>query len=264
MERIDRSVLIHRVRTALIPVLLLGTAAVMLAWHGRQMWERGRCERIVDLREKAQALRWAPDTVRTEISSRFHRSDLLSWTKHASGPVRQAAAWAIGHVGSSTDVPVLLVALQHRDPRTASAAVDALWQLWLNAGPAEAAAELQQGRQLLDRGRVTEALWCFNRTIIRWPELAEPYNQRARVFMIEGDYAAAIRDCSAAIARNPSHFDTLARLGECYARLGETDESIRRFQQALAINPHLGSVWRRIAELRESAFAAAGERLNRT
>jgi tetratricopeptide (TPR) repeat protein len=211
------------------------------------------------------ALDWAPDRIRAEIERRFDRERLLAWTSHLSSDVRRSSAWAIGYVGAMGDTETLVAALRHPDPVTASAAADALWRLWLETGqPPEVAAGLRRGRRLVDEGEIDEALRCFNRLIIRWPGVAEPHNQRARIMMIRKDYVGAMEDCYAALASNRYHFDALARLGECYLRLGDAQNAVRCYRQAVSINPNLRSVWRRLAQLREALFAGAGEQLSRT
>jgi tetratricopeptide (TPR) repeat protein len=139
-----------------------------------------------------------------------------------------------------------------------------MWRLWLGAGPPEVRDGIRESRELLDAGQVREAQIALNRVIARWPDAAEPYNQRARIFMIQHDYASAIEDCRRAVERLPHHFDAVARMGECYLRLGRLDDAVLHYREALRINPNLQSVWKRLAQIRNLPMSATDESLSRT
>jgi len=254
----------YRFRAAVIPVLLLGTASGILGWHAADMWSRRNAARIAQLHAQATAQNWSEAGIRRAVAADFDHRKLIEWLEHPSSEVRQASAWAVGYTGSLEDCDPLVSALQSRDAETAAAAADAMWRLWLDAGPDEVRDSIAQARMMLDQGLLREAQISLNRAIVRHPDAPEPYNQRARIFMIQHDYNAAIEDCRRVIERLPNHFDARARMGECYLRLGRLDDAVYHYREALRIKPNLHAVWRRLAQIRNLPMSATDEPLSRT
>ena len=64
------------------------------------------------------------------------------------------------------------------------------------------------------------------------------------------EWSKAIRDCKRTVALNPDHFGAFAGMGHVYVRLGEIDEAIAAYKQALVINPNLISIAEAVLRLR--------------
>lgn len=260
----DRTKPFYGLRTAVVPVLLLGTAAGLVAWHVSDLVAQAHADRIADLYDLARAQSWQEASIQSAVRSGFKHDELVRWLGHPAGDVREASAWALGHVGTLDDCKALAAAMKRKDTRTADAAADAMWRLWLQSGAQEAQAGMNRARKLLDEGRVQDAQVVLNGVILRNPELAEPYNQRARLFMIQHDYDAAIADASRAVSLNPYHFDAMTRMGECYLRIGRVREAAASFRAAVDVNPNLPPVWRRLAQIRDYSTGAGAQTLSPT
>ena len=90
------------------------------------------------------------------------------------------------------------------------------------------------------------------RSVVRGaPEFAEGYNRRARTHYLMGQYERAIADCEETIRRNPMHFGALSGEGFSYLELGRSEQAVRYFERALAINPNKPKIRSIVKELKE-------------
>ena len=131
--------------------------------------------------------------------------------------------------------------LRGSDARQAARAAALLWQMWHRSGDPALDARLQEGIAAMERGDLGEAEATFTRVIAAAPAFAEGWNKRATVRYLAGDYAAALGDCEATLARNPSHFGALSGQGLCHVALGQHAEAAALFRRTLAVHPHLDS-----------------------
>ena len=73
----------------------------------------------------------------------------------------------------------------------------------------------------------------FNQVIKLKPYLAEPYQLRAIAKIQLSDYQGALRDCNAAIERNPFQPGAYYTRGYVYRQLGEHEKAEQDFTEAL-------------------------------
>ena len=134
-----------------------------------------------------------------------------------------------------------LAILRGDDPARAARAANALWQMWHQSGQPQLDAQLLQGIEAMQQGRLEEADRVFTEIIEAAPDFAEGWNKRATVRYMAKDYAASIADCRQTLTRNPNHFGALSGQGLCHLALGEYREAAELFRRTLAVHPHLDS-----------------------
>lgn len=154
----------------------------------------------------------------------------------ADATARQAAALALGLVGTAESVPAVAAALHDADPRVRRLAADALWELWFRGGTDAQNTRLRAAAADPDAIKARADLDALVRDA---PEFAEAYNQRAIWFFKRGDFTRAVEDCEAVLRLNPHHFGAAAGMGQCLLRLNRPRAALRAFRQALDINPDL-------------------------
>ena len=135
-----------------------------------------------------------------------------------------------------------LVALRDDDRAGVARAEAALWAMWCRSGRRELDALLAEGVEALERRDFDAAITRFTRLVEATPEWAEAWNKRATARYLAGDYAGAVADCEATLARKPHHFGALAGQGLCHLQLEQYSQAAALFRRALAVHPHLDTV----------------------
>jgi tetratricopeptide (TPR) repeat protein len=135
-----------------------------------------------------------------------------------------------------------LAALQGCDPARVARAEAALWATWCRSGRAEHDAMLAQGAAALERGDIVGAIAVFTRLVEAAPDWAEAWNKRATARYLARDFAGAIEDCRATLARKPHHFGALSGQGLCHLALEQYAPAATLFRRALTVHPSLEPV----------------------
>jgi len=135
-----------------------------------------------------------------------------------------------------------LGALRDDDRARVARAEAALWAMWCRSGRRELDALLAEGVEALERRDFDAAITRFTRLVEATPEWAEAWNKRATARYLAGDYAGAVADCEATLARKPHHFGALAGQGLCHLQLEQYSRAAALFRRALAVHPHLDAV----------------------
>ncbi len=125
------------------------------------------------------------------------------------------------------------------DQAEAVAIQESIWGLWFQSEDATVTRWMRKGNIALNQGRLDEALAAFERVVREAPEFAEGWNRRATLHYLMGSYAASVRDVERTLALEPRHFGALSGLGLINLRLGQNDQAIKAFREALKVNPHL-------------------------
>jgi tetratricopeptide (TPR) repeat protein len=135
-----------------------------------------------------------------------------------------------------------LETLRAADPERVAGAEAALWAMWCRSGRRDLDALLAEGIAAMERRDFADALARFTRLVEASPEWAEAWNKRATARYLAGDYAGAIADCEATLARKPHHFGALAGQGLCHIQLEQYPQAAALFRRALAVHPSLEAV----------------------
>jgi tetratricopeptide (TPR) repeat protein len=162
---------------------------------------------------------------------------------------RQAAAVALGLVGTMASNAAVASALRDEDEQVRTAAVESIWEIWFRGDGSRQGREL---RQVLGQQETDQRLAGCDELIREYPDFAEAYNQRAIQHFIRGAYTQAVSDCEAVLRLNPYHFGAAAGLGQCYLRMNKPRAAIRAFAHALDLNPSLPNLQDVLKTLRDS------------
>jgi Flp pilus assembly protein TadD len=182
----------------------------------------------------------------------MREEDAVKHLRDGEDMKRRQAADLLGAIGGAQAVEPLVKALQDEDWGVRTIAEHSLWQIWCRSGDAAVDTLLQQGIQAVERGAWAEAVAAFTKVIERAPAFAEGYNKRATTYYLMGEYAQAIADCEATVARNPHHFGALSGEGLCYLALGRLHQAQEAFRKALAVNPNMPEVGQNLAAIERS------------
>jgi tetratricopeptide (TPR) repeat protein len=187
--------------------------------------------------------------VRT-IDQQWSASQIISLLSASEVDARKVAALCLALVGHKCALEPLRRALGDPDPTVHQMAEHAMWSIWFRAGKESANCHLLRGAMALEKRDFSGACKHFCQAIELDPDFAEPFNQRAIVNYLRENFSESIIDCRHAIDRMPCHFGAWAGKGHCHAHLGNVDEAIRCYSQALEINPGLEGIRQALKELR--------------
>ena len=118
-------------------------------------------------------------------------------------------------------------------------------------------AYILRANHFADGGKTDIALSNFERAIEVAPESAAGFVGRAEWWFNQQQYEKAIEDCTAALAKEPSH-KALTIRGDAWFHLGRYDEAINDFTTARRLDDTVAEAYFRRAKLREQAGDAAG------
>ncbi|MBS8227318.1 tetratricopeptide repeat protein [Vannielia litorea] len=129
-----------------------------------------------------------------------------------------------------------------REAESAQAArghTNQMWEIWATAPDAYAQELLDEGLDRREAYDFEGAIKAFDALVDYCPTYAEGYNQRAFIRFMQQDYAPALTDLDAAIARAPDHFAAIAAKALTLMGLGRNGEAKTALEAALALNPWL-------------------------
>jgi len=125
------------------------------------------------------------------------------------------------------------------DRQAGMAISDRMWALWTDAPDARSQELLDEGMERRQSFDYTGAMAAFEALIAYCPDYAEGYNQRAFIAYLREDYAAALPDLDAALARTPRHVAALSGKALTLIALGRNGEAALALRAALELNPWL-------------------------
>jgi tetratricopeptide (TPR) repeat protein len=167
---------------------------------------------------------------------------LVELTASPVDATAKLATTCLGLTGSMEHCERLTVLLGHADEQVATAAEDALWSIWMQAGSADAHRRLNAAVQSLQQGQLEKALERLRELITTEPTLAEAYHQQGLALHALERYDEAEAAYEAALARNPYHFAAVAGLGHIRAERGDYSGALDFYKRALKIHPRLADI----------------------
>jgi len=124
---------------------------------------------------------------------------------------------------------------------------------------ARARAYLAEGEELLERGKVEEALALLEEAVRLDPRYAPARNKLGVCHVRMGELELARREFVAAIEIDPRFAPAYSNLGNLHQEAGRLEEAVAAYRQALEIDPdyaiahhNLGVVYRRMGRISES------------
>jgi tetratricopeptide (TPR) repeat protein len=142
-----------------------------------------------------------------------------------------------------------------KDDTVAIEAENSLANLWLKSGSATVDLMMRWVTAAMAAKNYPTALDYLDRILTLTPDYAEGWNARATVYFLEGDYSRALFDLQQVLRIEPRHFDALAGLGALLREMGKNREALSAFEVALALDPHLASVGKAVADLKRKGVA---------
>jgi len=106
---------------------------------------------------------------------------------------------------------------------------------------------MQEGSQALVSMQFQHALDLFEEITSIDPYFAEGHNKKATTLYLMRRFEESIKVCLLVIDLQPYHFGALTGMGLCHYRLGQDEQAIQAFDQALFVNPGLTKI-REMAE----------------
>ncbi len=183
------------------------------------------------------------------LKSTWPVTNLIKLLAHSDAAVVKVSATCLGLLGNPVATSALLASLPHEDAVVSTMAEFSLWSIWFTERGASAESLLRQAGRL----EHAEAVSVLDALADRYPDWAEPHNQRAMVNFREHRFVESISDCRRVLAIQEHHFGAWAGLGHCYARLGEYAKSLECLGRALVIHPRLSGVRQSQRAVREQA-----------
>ena len=107
------------------------------------------------------------------------------------------------------------------------------------AEPNYARVYVSQGHELLQQGRLDEAIEKFSRAAELNPELYKPYLNRGNAYLQLGKYAPALADYATAIRLEPYFANTYYKRGVVFTMLGKYEPAADDFTKVIELRPEL-------------------------
>ena len=116
-----------------------------------------------------------------------------------------------------------------------------IWKLWLNNGTSNASnIEMQKGVDLLNNGKLDQALTIFRDISKKDPKWAESFNKIATIKFLKGDYLGSINNIKKTLKLEPRHFGAISGLVQINIILKEYKQALKNLNYVLKIHPFIG------------------------
>ena len=147
----------------------------------------------------------------------------------------------------------LFITLQEIDDQgDAARIVSEIWARWSTHPEEESiTSRLNRGVDMMNQGDFVHAEALFTDIITQDPTFAEAWNKRATLYYFQGKLDLSRSDIAQTLLLEPRHFGALSGLGMIELSLGNYEQALRAYQQAVAINPHMPQADDIIESLRE-------------
>ncbi len=181
------------------------------------------------------------------LRSSWRTTVLIKLLAHDNAAEVKVAATCLGILGDPIATSALIAALPYEDAVVTEMAEFALWTIWFKERGPAAEALLRTVPNL----GYTRAIEVLNALVDKYPDWAEPYNQRAIVNYEEELFVSAADDCRETLSIQPHHFGAWAGLGHSNSQLGLYSEAFDCYRRALEIHPRLGGVRQSLRSIRQ-------------
>jgi tetratricopeptide (TPR) repeat protein len=182
---------------------------------------------------------WPPDRLTALLAS-------------PSPKVLDGAARCLGLTASMPHCPQLAHLLGHADEVVSKSAEDALWSIWMQAGPPATRDQLAQAIQHIHKGVFKAALSVLDELLAADSDFAEAHHQRAIALHLLEQPEAAAKAYQRVLALNPYHFAAAAGLGHTYVERGDIRRALELYRLALQIHPGLAEIREAVKQIEKA------------
>lgn len=176
---------------------------------------------------------------REQVLQKYTPGTLEKLVFYPRALVRRAAILALGIVGDFSSHKTVAKALKDSQTSVVFLAEQALPALWKREGSLEEQRQLQHLTEMVHRGDLLHAVALASVLIEDTSHFTELIYQRGMAWFGLGHYPYALEDFQQALQENPYHYKAAVMAGHCFMELGQTEEMIVTFRQALEIHPGL-------------------------
>ena len=99
---------------------------------------------------------------------------------------------------------------------------------------------MMKGVDLMQKGKLYDALKLFVNLSESDPNWAEPINKIATIRYLQGDLYGSIRDIQLTLELEPRHFGAIAGLAQINLALGRYTDALKNLDFAIDIHPYIG------------------------
>ena len=142
---------------------------------------------------------------------------------------RRAATLALGFFGDYNCNATLGRALWDDDRGVRMIAEEGILRVWLRDGRPSEQSRLRKLAHCNNSQQYRQSLILSNQLLSVSPHLSEAHHQQAVAYYHLAAYAESLRSAAQAAELNPYHFLAVAKMGECYARAGESALALECF-----------------------------------
>ena len=125
-----------------------------------------------------------------------------------------------------------------------------IWKLWsTHPNDNRLTLMLEKGSDAVNNNDLFKAIDIFTTVINLDSKWAEPWNKRATVFYMIGEYQKSQKDINKVLELEKRHFGALAGQGLVNIKLKNYEKAIKSYENALKIYPSMQSPERMIKEI---------------
>ena len=128
-----------------------------------------------------------------------------------------------------------------------------IWASWMESGSPTVDVIMERGVDAQTAGDLETARAFYDRAILIKPDYPEAWNRRASIFLMEENYAEALRDLNETLRLEPRHFGAWAGLGMMFESMGSPKHALEAYREAIRIHPRMQQAL--VAEKRLSKLA---------
>jgi tetratricopeptide (TPR) repeat protein len=136
------------------------------------------------------------------------------------------------------ELEALFEGLRGGDAHAAQQIEGRIAEIWSQSGSEAMDLLLDRGREALDQGNTTLAIWHFTALIDHAPDFAEGYNGRATAYFHAGQYGLSLADIQRTLDLNPRHFGAMSGLALILEDIGKIEDALAMWREVEKINPH--------------------------
>jgi len=117
----------------------------------------------------------------------------------------------------------------------------AIWEQWMQHENNDVQRLLILGTRRMNEGQFPAAMLVFNELVESYPDFAEPWNKRATLHYLLGDFEASLADIEQTLALEPRHFGALSGAGLIHLQREDLGLARAAFESLLEVHPNSAS-----------------------